>query len=128
MFKKWKANRKLKKFRRDNPKQNIDDNGNVIIDESHLVCFVNEEYPEDHQMIALIDATSKWFYSYGSTQDTLRWANRRSDPIIYKAGDCYDLERIGQQCGIVSDKISTSFFCGRACCYLHWTSVALQIR
>jgi len=113
MLKKWRANSKLSKFRLNHPKRNVDRNGNVIIDECHLVCFINEEFPSEHQMLALIDVTSQWFYSYGSTQTTLKWGQRRANPIVCKSPDHYELKRIVEQSGAMfSDKISTSFFAG----------------
>ena len=112
MFKRWRAARKLKKFRETHPKQNVDANGNIVIDECHLVCFVNDEFPSEHQMMSVVDATSKWFYSYGSSRDVMRWADRRSNPIIYKAADHYELQRIVQQMAPYSENVAVSYFAG----------------
>jgi hypothetical protein len=111
MFKRWKAARKLSKFRNINPRQNIDESGNVIIDECHMVCFINDEYPPEHQMLALTDAASTWMFKYASTQESMKWNERRSNPVVLKVGSSYELERILKS-GYLATNISTSYFAG----------------
>lgn len=111
MFKRWKARKKLQNYRRDHPRQNIGPDGNVILDESHIVCFINDEYPEEHKMLALIDVASKWMFRYGSTQDAMRWDDRKSNPVILKVGSSFELERIIKS-GYLNPQITTSYFAG----------------
>jgi len=111
MFKKWKAARKLARFRQDNPRQNVDVNGNIIIDECHMVCFVNDEYPAEHKMLGLVDATSTWMFRHASTQEAMRWMDRRSNPIIFGVGSTYEIERILKS-GYLAPEVATSYFAG----------------
>ena len=112
MLKWWKTNRKLAKYRKNNPKKNIDAYGNIIIDECHMVCFVNDDFPTEHQMMGTIDATSKWFSSYGSTSTSIKWHNRKSNPIVFKVANQYELHRVAEQMSPHSDKVAVSYFAG----------------
>lgn len=112
MWKKWRAARKLKKFRKKNPRQNIDPNtGMIIVDESHVVCFVNDEYPLEHISLAVIDATSSWFYTHASARSAMRWWNRRSNPVVLKVPATFEMERLLEN-PIIPPHRTVSYFAG----------------
>lgn len=77
--------RKLKQWKQKNVPSNIDPRtGLPRIDVSHIVVFVNEDYPADFQQVAIIDCVSSWFFSWTSSQESQSWVNRKSEPVIYK--------------------------------------------
>lgn len=95
-IKKNRAKSRLKMWRRQNPPQNLNEDGSVKIDESHVICFVNGEYPFEHQILGAVDAASQWFFIYGSSQQAREWSGRKSDPKIYDIPTAFELHRISQ--------------------------------
>ncbi len=77
--------RKLKKWKQRNPPNNVHpETGQPLIDESHVVVFVNEDYPLDYQQVSIIDAVSRWFFTWSSSREAAAWHERKSQPVIYR--------------------------------------------
>lgn len=78
-----------------NPPNNINPKtGERILDESHIVVFVNEDFLIDFQQVSIIDCVSRWFFSKGASVILSQWNNRKSEPIVYKVSSTVKMNEL----------------------------------
>lgn len=105
--------RKLKKWKKQNPPNNINPKtGEKLLDESHIVVFVNEDYLIDFQQVSIIDCVARWFFSWTSSPEAMQWNTRKSEPIVYKVSSTRKMHELINDGAFMPSKKTISYIAG----------------
>lgn len=105
MITKWK----LKKWKLSNPSVNINpETGDKLLEELHVVVFINGSFPKEDQMAALSGCVATWFYNWGSSSVSQQWETRKSTPTVFHINNTEDMENLRKS--INSEKSKKSIF------------------
>lgn len=91
MVTKWK----LKKWKLSNPSVNINPaTGEKLLEELHVVVFINGSFPKEDQMTAMAGCVATWFYNWGSSPISQQWETRKSSPTIFQIKNTEEMNNL----------------------------------